>query len=149
MGKVANVRQGTYLCACCFKPSKLNAGEAPLLGVEFRAKHGCYVGKKENPVGHHIAYAIRLMEGGRCQLDCTTSTPSSGCEWRAVGTYIEELTEHGELKAVKFTPDAEGRRYEFTVEKGASNENLICEGIACPFQIGVPDYEIAQMMKAP
>jgi hypothetical protein len=100
-------------------------------------------------VGHHTAYAIRLLEGRRCQLDCTTSTPSSGGEWRVSGTYKEQLNDVGELKTVKFTPDQEGRHYEFTVEKGETYEDLICEGITCPFQIGVPDYEIAQMMKPP
>lgn len=63
----------------------------------------------------------------------------------------------GQVTKVKFTNESipfgvgpeKGKVYEFTVEKGATNSDLIHEGIRCPLQVGVPDFEINEMMRPP
>jgi len=155
--KVEMVRKDKYFCEACFKGSDVNLGAAPDLKVDLRIPFGTYVGKQSGRINEETAYAIRLMEGSKCWLDCTTTTRISSGTWHAEGTYEEELSSTGEVATIKFTNvaipfgggPAKGEIYMFSVEKGASNSVLVCEGIKCPLQIGVPDFEIAEMMKAP
>lgn len=155
--KVEAAKKGTYSCDECLKKKTTNLGPAPELKISFKAVHGSYVGKLEEKPGHHRYYAIKLMDQGRCSLDCTSATPSSSSAWHAEGTYIESLDDAGRLKAVQFTVTSKpgnegpetGKIFDFAVEKGDPHDILVCEGIKCSLHVGVPDYEIAQMMKAP
>jgi len=156
--RVDAVKKGTYLCdGCLKKATHTNLGPAPDLKVTFKAVYGSYVGKHDEKPGHHTSYAIKLMDGGRCWLDCTTSTPISSGSWHAEGTYTEDLNDAGHLKAIQFTVTAipfgggpqTGKVFDFAVEKGDPHDVLVCEGVRCQLCVGVPDYEIAQMMKPP
>jgi paxillin len=157
--KVEAVKKGTYICDACLKQrNQSNLGPTPDLKVTYKAKHGSYVGKQQEKPGHHTNYAIKLMDGARCWLDCTTSTPISSGSWHVEGTYSESLHEDGKaLKAIQFTVTAaphgggppKGKIFDFAMEKGDPHDILVCEGVRCELCVGVPDYEIAQMMKPP
>jgi hypothetical protein len=157
--RVDAVKKGTYLCDECLKTvTNTNFGPAPDLKVTFKAVYGSYVGKHEEKPGHHQNYAVKLMDGARCWLDSTTSTPTSSGAWHAEGTYTESSGDDGRLKTIQFTVTADpssgdgpatGKVFDFAVERGDPHDALICEGVRCELCVGVPDYEIAQMMKAP
>jgi len=155
--KVELVRKGKYFCEDCFEASDTNLGPKPDLKTDCRMTFGTYMGKEKRGLNDETAYAIRLMENGRCWLDCTSTTKISSGAWHAEGSYTEELSDSGELKAIKFTNElipfgvgpAKGKVYDFAVDGGATNKLLICEGVRCPLQVGVPDFEIAEMMKPP
>lgn len=155
--KVELVRLGKYHCEDCFEAQDSKLGPAPDLKVDLRMALGAYFGKEVRGINDETAYAIRLMENSRCWMDCTSTTKISSGAWHAEGTYVEEVSAAGEIKSIKFTNElipfgvgpAKGKTYEFAVESGQTNAMLICEGVRCALQLGVPDFEISEMMMPP
>lgn len=133
------------------------AGPAPGLKIKSKAPLGSYVGKQQEKPGHHVAFAIKLMDGNRCWMDCTTSSPLSSSAWHTEGTYTESMNADDKLEAIKFTVTAvpfdegpaTGKVFEFAIEKGDPHDILVFEGVRCLFCARASAYEIALMMKAP
>mmetsp|Transcript_96 Transcript_96/g.162 ORF Transcript_96/g.162 Transcript_96/m.162 type:complete len:545 (+) Transcript_96:55-1689(+) len=155
--QVEKCKKGTYVCDNCFKCAESNLAEAPDLKVELSLPHGVYLGKEEPSKGTQVAYSVKLMDGHKCWLDRREDTPISSSRWMAEGIYSEERGPDNEVAYVRFTVEKlpfgggpqVGKVFELKVEKGETNSVLICEGVCCPLQVGMQDYELEQMMKAP
>jgi len=159
--RVQAVRRGEYLCDRCNEDRMPEVQPRLDLKVTTRLAYGTYLGK--GPAadgGGQIMYSVRLMEGGKCWLDLTKHTKIDSESWHVEGDYTEDLNaEDGRVKAIHFEvtnrPYSVGPKvgevYDMDVgydDREESQPVVTCCGVKCPWQLGVPDVELAQMMAA-
>lgn len=155
--KVEALREGTYFCKACI--TKQQPASEPLPEPKKIVRllpHGTYVGKGvgAGTPPPQLVYSVKLMSEGQCWVDYTSQTPIATSTWHVEGSYTEERVD-GKTKSVAFEVKARpfgggpepGSVLELAVEPGDTHEVLVIEGVKCVLQIGVPEYEIQEMMR--
>jgi len=156
-GKVKALKEGKYLCDVC-QPSAVSAPPAAAVEIKKVVGHvirGTYMGREKKGPREESIHTVRIMEDNKCWLDFSKQEAHATESWHAEGTYTEEKND--DKWEVTFTVGdspfkvgpAVGKVYVLPVDKvaGDTHEALTVDGIRCPLQVGVPDFELQAMMR--
>lgn len=162
--KVGAVKKGVYVCDKCTQDKQNSRPAAPapldLKSPTYSLTFGPYFGSGQRIDGVTVRYMVRLMHGGRGQIHCILEEAANrSLAWKVEGVYTEIAQDGGGgVSTVAFVmescpegkyPHGVGHTTELVLEKGATHKALVCEGVTCSLQVGVPDYELALMMRLP
>eukprot|EP00929_Paragymnodinium_shiwhaense_P066805 TRINITY_DN33557_c0_g1_i1.p1 TRINITY_DN33557_c0_g1~~TRINITY_DN33557_c0_g1_i1.p1 ORF type:complete len:577 (+),score=118.65 TRINITY_DN33557_c0_g1_i1:91-1821(+) len=153
--RVQAAKAGRFVCdACSAKKEVAGPSESKAPPAAARKKIlplGTYLGKGVGADNDAITYAVALLSGRQFRLDFTSA---KGSNWQVTGSYDDDFDAKTLVLTVesyvKGTGPPGGNSFTLAIEKldSETNDGLNMQGVHLGFLIGVPDFEVQQMLKS-